>query len=132
MKLRLRNNSIRLRLTQTEIAQLQETGIVEEVIDFGSAAELQFVYGIEISPMISEIEGRLEKNRITISIPKRQADTWISTDQVGFEKEQPFGGDKTLRILIEKDFACLEPRSGTEYADTFPHPANIKTRKSPH
>lgn len=34
---------------------------------------------------------------------------------------------RTLRILIEKDFSCLEPRDGEEDTDTFAHPFQNET-----
>ena len=40
MKLRTKSNSIRLRLTQSEVSLLQEKGIVEEVIYFPDGTNL--------------------------------------------------------------------------------------------
>jgi hypothetical protein len=30
--------------------------------------------------------------------------------------------DGSLRITLEKDFACLAPREGEDESDNFPHP----------
>ena len=122
MKLRTKNNSVRLRLTQSEVARFAETGRVEETIEFGFEPHQQFSYALESDSEAQEIQAVIESNRIRVLIPKPQADEWTGTAQIGMENEQKIGGEKTLRLLIEKDFACLEPRAGEDDADTFPHP----------
>ena len=126
MKLRLKNNSARLRLTQTETARFAETGRVEETIEFGLKARQQFIYALEAASEIEEIQATFENNRITVLIPKRRADEWTRTAQVAMEAEQTIGGGKSLRLLIEKDFACLEARAGEDDRDAFPHPSEGK------
>jgi hypothetical protein len=42
MKLRLQGNSVRLRLTRSEVERLRETGLVEESIEFGSGESLVY------------------------------------------------------------------------------------------
>ena len=46
---------------------------------------------------------------------------WALTNQIGIEGEQAVDNETGLRILIEKDFACID---GTEAqnADTFANP----------
>ncbi len=127
MKLRMKNNSVRLRLTQTETARFAETGQVKEKIEFGLEPHQQFVYTLEIDHEIKEIQAAFETNQITVLIPKGQAEEWTQTAQVGMEAEQMIGGGKTLRLLIEKDYACLEPRAPDEDQDAFPHPLKGKS-----
>lgn len=123
----MKNNSIRLRLTQSELARFAETGRVEEAIEFGFEPHERFVYALETDEEANEPAAKIETSRITVILPKRQADEWTSTAQVGIESEQVIGGgEKILRLLIEKDFACLEPRAGEDDADTFPHPLEAK------
>jgi len=40
MKLRIHNGSLRLRLSRTDVDQLQETGICAESLHFGSGSQL--------------------------------------------------------------------------------------------
>ena len=47
--------------------------------------------------------------------------TWASSDQVGIEGEQVIDNQTSLRILIEKDFACIDA-TDEQNADTFPNP----------
>jgi hypothetical protein len=42
MKLRLQGNSVRLRLTRSEVERLRDTGIVEESVDFGGGEVLAY------------------------------------------------------------------------------------------
>lgn len=122
MKLRMKNNSVRLRLTRTETARFAETGRVEETIEFGLEPFQKLVYALEADSEIAEPQAFVENNRITVLIPKTRADEWARTTQIGIETEQTIGDGKTLRLLIEKDFACLEPRPGDDDRDAFPHP----------
>jgi hypothetical protein len=52
---------------------------------------------------------------------------WASSDQIGIEGEQAVDNQTSLRILIEKDFACIDG-SDEQNADTFPNPL-IEERK---
>lgn len=121
MKLRVRGNSIRLRLTQSEIVRFGETGLVEEIIEFGGESKL--IYALESSAQAKSVEAGFSENRVVVIIPQSKAENWTNSNKVGIKAEQSIGDNKILRLLIEKDFACLEPREGEEDADTFPHPA---------
>ena len=59
----------------------------------------------------------------TVQIPTGLARAWAASNDVGMNAEQPVAGRSPLVILIEKDFACLEPR-GDEDKDAFPHPGS--------
>lgn len=120
MKLRLRENSIRLRLLQSEIKQLQTTGRVTETIYFGQSQKL--IYQLKISDRSNEIAARFEAAEITIEIPRSLAETWLETEQVGLENEERIADGKTLKILIEKDFVCLDRPMDADNKDAFPHP----------
>jgi hypothetical protein len=122
MKLRIRGNSIRLRLTQSEVEHFAERGLIEEAVEFGTLKNQRFIYALIISTEIEVPRAVLENNRISVLVPKSEAAQWTSTNQVGISAEQHLAEDKTLRILIEKDFACLEERPGEDESDAFPHP----------
>lgn len=102
MKLRIRGNFIRLRLTPAEIARLRDAGKVEETVEFGRSS---FVYTLETAETESA-RASFDASRLLVSIPRRQASAWADSDEVGIETVQPNGSEKGLRILIEKDFAC--------------------------
>jgi hypothetical protein len=114
MKLRIRGNSVRLRLTRTEVAALAATGIVEESTEFlGSET---FVYAVSASES-ADVSANFVDGRINVAIPADKVAAWASGDEVGIAAECGL-----LKVLVEKDFNCLTPRDADEDADTFPHP----------
>ena len=112
MKLRIRGNSIRLRLTQNEIAALRERGSVEETVRFSPTSRL--AYAIERGG--EQLGASFESGRIVVRVPDALATDLCDTDRVGVE-----GTHGELRVLIEKDWQCLAPRDEDE-SDAFPHP----------
>ncbi|MFZ1699523.1 MAG: hypothetical protein WBO10_01220 [Pyrinomonadaceae bacterium] len=122
MKLRMRNNSIRLRMSQSEVSRLAADGKVEESIDFGAGPEAKLNYSIAKTIDGNEISARLSVGAVTVLVPAVLADEWVASDQVGLETAQPIRPGMDLNILIEKDFACLRPRDGEDDLDAFPHP----------
>lgn len=115
MKLRIRENSVRLRLTQSEVAELAESGLVENKTDFGSGQV--FVYSVSASDSSNRLKATFEGGHIGIIVPTMTANRWAGTEEVGIE-----GMDGTLNIMIEKDFACLTVREGEDESDAFPNP----------
>ena len=127
MKLRIRHNSIRLRLTQSEVAHFAEHGSIEEKLEFGPENN-QLIYTL-VSANIEKIFAEYKDNEITVFVPNNSVQNWAASDKVGFEAEQDIGEGNQLRILVEKDYACLDRRDGDDDKDTFPHPGQkISTR----
>ena len=104
MKLRIRGNSIRLRLTKTEIVQFADTGRVEEIVEFGFS-QTALSYHLYTTTDAEVIRAKFEDNCLYVSVPKRDAENWINSEKVGIEAGQPLGDNRYLRILLEKDFA---------------------------
>jgi hypothetical protein len=121
MKLRIRGNSIRLRLLQTEVAALAEKGNITEKISFGSTP---LFYSISAAVDAEKVSAHFRNNQITIYIPSNTVRAWANSDQVSIEGDQNIDqeGD-ALKILIEKDFVCLDRKDDPDNADAFPHPA---------
>lgn len=120
MKIRIRGNTLRVRLSQSEVDTFREQGHVEERIRFGPGERL--VYAMEASPTVGHLAAHYEEGRITIQVPTGWVPAWLDTDQVSLEGEQLIEGDEVLSILVEKDFQCLHRPPTKEDADTFPHP----------
>ncbi len=121
MKLRIKGNSLRLRLTQGELTRLAQDGVVAEQVPFAAGASLH--YRVVRDNVETEISAAYKDNRIEIRVPEQALQEWSSTALVTLSREQPAGAD-TLRIVLEKDFACLSPREGEDESDHFPHPAS--------
>jgi hypothetical protein len=120
VKLRIKGSSLRLRLTQGEIRELGEGRAVEEQVPF--AAQATLTYRLQRDPEIPEITASYTGNIIEIRVPDRAALQWCGSEQVALARSQPVPGGE-LRIALEKDFACLAPRTDEDESDNFPHPA---------
>jgi len=112
MKLRLNGNSLRLRLSQSDVATLAERGRVDETISFPNGP---LVYSIE-SASTATIQALFENNRIRVTLPAAEAQRWMMSDEIGLENP-----NFSPRILIEKDFQCIH-RDSEEDTDGFPNP----------
>ncbi len=117
MKLRCQSNSVRLRLKRGEVAQLADTGRIEEAIAFPQAVLRYVIEALDLAaPRATFHEGT-----VTVGLPREMVHRWAAGDAISIEEDQPLPGGGTLRILVEKDFACLDG-SDAENADTFPNP----------
>ena len=96
-----------------------EKGIVEDTLHINRATGQFLVYNLRRDEAVKELAVSMENNCLSVSIPASVADVWASTDQIGVEVQST--ADRPS-ILVEKDFACLTPRSGDDDADSFPHP----------
>jgi len=100
MKLRIRGNSIRLRVTKTELATIADTGKVGDVVRFSSDQSLR--YGIEVRPT-GAVTATFAGDALLVTLPKPRLDLWLRPDEVSVEGSQPIGGGKVLQIMLEKD-----------------------------
>jgi hypothetical protein len=116
MKLRISGNSIRLRLTRSEVEGFAVTGSHENSIDLAGGP---FVYRLEKDSDVTALSAELSGTAITVRVPATAADRWTGSEDIGIDI-QSIGGTK---ITIEKDFACLKPRPGEDTEEHYPHPA---------
>ena len=122
MKLRIRRNTLRLRLSRGEVNDLAERGEVRESIAFGAAPTERLGYAVVASDEAEETSARLSAGSVEVLVPRALAREWAANETVGFEADQAIGAGLSLHILVEKDFACLTPRKGEDDADAFPNP----------
>jgi hypothetical protein len=122
MKLRIKGNSLRLRVSRSEVARLLEGERVEETIHFAPQAIAKLTYALERDMSAVALTVRYTDDDITVSIPAEQAIRWCLTNQVGIVESISLGTMGSLDLLIEKDFACLD-RSDEDNDDTFANPA---------
>lgn len=122
MKLRIRGNSIRLRLSQTEVAGLEDSGRVTDQIVFGPGAQL--AYALVVDKAIDVTQAAFEDGTITVAIPGDVMATWLDPAEVSIHGSQPLAEGEPLEILVEKDFACLEPREGEDQENLFVNPGS--------
>jgi hypothetical protein len=119
MKLRLKGNSIRFRLTQTEVNALAAGESIYSTLRISAVQE--FVYALE--PWnLNVFQVKMENGEFTVFVPSGQIGPWASGDAEGISGSQDNGSDEPLSISIEKDFVCLKDRPGENEDDHFPHP----------
>jgi hypothetical protein len=119
VKLRIKGDSLRLRLTQGEMSALAERGAVEDRIAFPGGAALR--YRLRIEGDTGVISASYASNLIDILVPRTLAERWCGTDLVTLSASQPSAAGE-LHLVLEKDWACLAPREGEDESDNFPHP----------
>jgi hypothetical protein len=121
MKLRIRGDSIRLRLDQSEVAQLRDGGRVEQAIHFGPGEGARLGYAV-VADGVDEPRAELHAGSIVVHLPRARVRAWADGDEVGLEAAQSTGDGRTLRVLVEKDFRCLASRPGEDDRGGFPNP----------
>lgn len=122
MKLRLKGDSLRIRLSRTEINSLVQSGRVMDATHFPDGSVLEF--GIESTDTAATLAIRRSDSRLCVLIPEQTATEWAEGDEVGVESMLLLAdGQRTLHVLVEKDFQCLHKRPGEDERDMFPNPA---------
>ena len=107
MKVRILGNSIRLRLRQKEVFYFQETGTFTETISFGPGRAYQLSFVLKKSSC-NEFKIAFHRNTVTIEAPDSVCNEWTNTDLVGFEECIDTDLEYKVKILVEKDFKCLD------------------------
>ena len=118
MKIRIRGNTLRFRLSKSEVAQFAETGYLEERTQFLQNALVYCVKSIDSDKMSAEfIDGR-----ITLFIPVNLLNKWSSSNLVGLDSNMPIKDGNELYLLIEKDFKCIDAVATEDQSDFFENP----------
>jgi hypothetical protein len=81
MKIRIKGNSIRYRLTKPEVERFAVEGIIREETNFNNRV-LSYVLQRTNADTIS---AQFVNDTIILLMPKTMAAEWTTTDQVGFE-----------------------------------------------
>jgi hypothetical protein len=124
MKLRIQGNSLRLRLSQSEVSQFSKTGFVEDSVQF--APSVSFAYTLESSSSIPAPRASFQNGWLKFQVPAAVGIEWFTTDRVGISADQPLESGKHLSILIEKDFQCLHGDEARD-PDAYPNPLEEST-----
>jgi hypothetical protein len=120
LKLRLLDDSIRLRLSRGDVSDAHEKGVVEAQTRFPDGSALNFA--LETSTM-PEASAAFAAERLVVRLPAQQVAAWAGDDSVVsimHEVDLPDGGQ--LKLLVEKDFQCLTARPDEDQSDLFTNP----------
>jgi hypothetical protein len=95
VKLRLDGNSIRLRLSPSEVSRLANTGEVSTRTVFpGGTVLTTSVQSDEVPGLTATFDG----SKVLLSIPAGEVRRWAESEQIGI-----YGDAQGLRIIVEKD-----------------------------
>lgn len=120
MKLRLRADTLRLRLSRSDVASFHAAGSLEAVTRFPGGARLSYLLkrgDAQDSGFSASFEGGV----ITVLLPAPLADEWSASDRVGLTGSVRLEDGSSFQVLVEKDFACLT-EDRPEDRDAYPHP----------
>jgi uncharacterized protein DUF7009 len=117
MKLRLRGNSLRLRLNQNDAAELASGRTLVETLTFPGGANFQYTLAAPESSI--DASAQLVASTIAVTLPEERVKRWAAADDVGIYFELA-AGDSVLKVAVEKDLECLD--APPEERDPFAYP----------
>lgn len=119
MKIRIKDNSIRLRLTKTDVDDLRNKHVVacRTVI---SEKEL-FQYELRILKDATKISAAFGNGKITLTLSPEIARVLTETNEITVKGEQNNGVNEKLSLLIEKDLQCLD-ETEEDQSDMYDNP----------
>lgn len=121
MKIRISANSIRVRLSKSEVEKLSTKGFLEDKTSFGTS---YFSYAVERKAGIKALSANYRENKITLSVPETLVAGWPENTVVGFDAHQAVSETETLYLLLEKDFKCLD-NTLEDQSDNFENPKKV-------
>lgn len=124
MKIRIRGNTVRLRLSKSEVTDFGERGYIEEKTSFGNAA---LTYALQTTTHC-DMTADFKDGKITIYLPEEKAKEWVTTNKVGYDANMDLGDGNELYILLEKDFQCLD-NSIEDQSDNYENPLAAQYKK---
>lgn len=128
MKLRLFANTLRLRMSQTDVERLASGETAEDWTHFPSGARFGCVLrsGAGDQARVEFVDGI-----VTVEIPGPRVLEW-ARDESAVKLEIGELPEGSPVVLIEKDFQCLHrgARPAREDSDSFPHPTRETMSRS--
>lgn len=122
MKLCIRDNSLLLRLSRSEVEALRRDGVYAAEIAFPGGRQLR--YAVESSPAVVNPAAFLSDGRIAVRLPENQVLAWAASEQVAIRGEQRLDDGAVLEIRVEKEFACRAQDGAEDASDRYQRPAS--------
>ncbi len=119
MKIRIKGNSIRVRLSRSEVDKLATEGYLEELTEFNEGA---FSYALQKKDGIENLNADFRDNTMTMYVPSTLATDWPNNQTVGFDHTIKLINGNTLSLLLEKDFKCVDSGTTEDQSDNFENP----------
>ena len=131
MKIRWTQNSVRFRITPSELAAIERGEAISETLQMpGSVAPDAVAWCAAITPTTDETSLTFESGRLNLSLSKANLQQLAVPENEGVYFQE--AGETSLRYFIEKDFPCAHPRAADALeptTETFVPPAGFEERK---
>ncbi|UOG75062.1 hypothetical protein MTX78_00320 [Hymenobacter tibetensis] len=108
MKLRLEDNTLRLRLSSEEVEAFQQEGRLETVVPLGPSVSDRLVYALQRDETATDSALGISytAGRVVVRLPPSVADTWTSSEEVSLRGTVAVADNQVVHILVEKDLGC--------------------------
>ena len=117
MKIRLLNNTLRIRISQSEVSNLQSRRKVESKTEFPGGT-----LSYEVNGNTNEWDLGFKDNIIRLNIPKDQLDYFTSPQVITLKRNFHIDDGSSIKVTFEKDFKCLIEREDEDESDLFLNP----------
>lgn len=119
MKIRIKDASIRLRLSMDDMQALAQEGRVVATCPVAPASVWEYAL---VASETGDTRAVLSKQGMEISIPATAAAEIADLSTVGHSFLIDNGTSAGLSLLVERDFKCLVDRPGEEESKLYPNP----------
>ncbi len=117
MKVRIKGNSVRYRLSKSEVDKFGELGVLNETTE--TLGET-FCYQLLRAP-VDFLSVHFHQNTLTFSVPQHIAQEWVQTEEIGYQHKLQLPNGKEVFLLLEKDFVCID-NTFEDQSDNYPNP----------
>lgn len=119
MKIRIKGNSVRIRISKSELNEFAQNGVLQEETDFGIQ---KFSYKLISRAQESPLDAAYTNQAIEIYVNQQEAQNWANTELVGIKHYKPLANNNNLFLLLEKDFKCIDNEAMEDQSDNFDNP----------
>ncbi len=117
MKLRLFKDSVRFRVRRPDLERLVSSGEVVHSVRTGADDAHRLEYRLVSADVPGPVLEPLPSG-LCVRLPSADVGRWAAGPETGIEFRTPWG----VRVLVEKDFPCMEPRIDEGNEGTFDRP----------
>jgi hypothetical protein len=119
MKIRIQRNSVRFRLSKSDVEQLGTNGYLQEETAFGTS---KFFYAVKQDPTADALSAEFANGIITMFVPTAFTKDWVTNNVVGIDANVLLDEQESLYLLVEKDFKCLDNVT-EDQSDNYENPS---------
>lgn len=117
MKIRIKGNSVRYRLSKSEVAKFGVEGLLSEETEMLGGT---LIYALKRTQE-ENLNVSFSEGCITFGMPEAIAHQWVNSEEVGFQHRMLLPNGHEVFLLIEKDFVCID-NTFEDQSDNYPNP----------